>query len=120
MELSTLTEAISAGFGVVHGGEGLDEAHDGAEEGGDIGEKSDVGGAFSSWGMISIMHSSMAISVSSRRRTAPWRASPMLSIWAMVDLSSLVISRAWSKSPSARSGCTWPHILRFLDRMRFS
>jgi hypothetical protein len=49
MELSALTEAISAGFGVVHGGEGLDEAHDGAEEaeeGGDVGEKSDVGGAF--------------------------------------------------------------------------
>jgi GTP pyrophosphokinase len=45
----------------------------------------------SSWGTISIMLSSIAISMSSRRRTAPWRASPMLNTCAIVDGSLSVI-----------------------------
>jgi len=74
---------------------------------------------FSNWGTMSIMLSSMAISMSSRRLTAPWRANPIDSICEMAESSSLIISRALSKSPSASTGCTSSHILRFPSLTRF-
>ena len=64
--------------------------------------------------MISIMPSSIAISMSSRRRTAPWRARPMLSNCEMVESSFVVISRACSKSPFMSAGWTLLHALWFL------
>src|SRR4030066_2217974 len=69
--------------------------------------------------MISIMLSSMAISMSSRRLTAPWRASPIPSICPIFDLSSLTISRAVSNSPLASTGWIESHVFLFASLMRF-
>jgi hypothetical protein len=67
--------------------------------------------------MISIMLSSIAISMSSRRRTAPCRARPMPSSRDTVESSLLVISRAFSKSPLESAGCSLLHMLSFLRRI---
>ncbi len=47
-----------------------------SEEGGDIRKQRQVRRAFSSWGTITIMLSSMAICICNRRLTAPWQAGP--------------------------------------------
>jgi hypothetical protein len=64
--------------------------------------------------MISIMLSSIAISMSSRRRTAPCRASPMLSSLETVEVSLLASSRALSKSPWFSAGWSLLHMLWLL------
>ena len=65
-------------------------------------------------GTISFMLSSIAISMSSRRRTAPCSDRPMCSTWEIVESSSLVISRASSNSPPSSSGCTFSQTAWFL------
>ena len=71
---------------------------------------------FSSCGMISIIVSSIAISISSRRRTAPCNSSPVFNSRLTVDLFSSVIFLAVSKSPFASTGCSLSHIPRLALR----
>src|SRR5574342_655294 len=70
--------------------------------------------------MISIMLSSMAISTSSRRLTAPWRASPIPSICAISDLSLFTSSRAFSNSPLTSTGWIESHVFLFASWARLN